>query len=886
VAPLAVDPEAYFAAGSAVVAAGDGLNAAMTVLTTGFGANTGLDLAGEVFGLSYQSSAESVVTLAAAVINACRHNGAVVQLCASNYSHAEAASVLGGGAGVLQPPAEPVKIGAPGPPGTLGPGEPPPLLWAVVQSFVDGVWPNGDVAGLHAAAGCWRTFGAAAGGMQRALNASKTLIGSQQMPEGDAITQALSQMGDTTGKLGEQCGQMARTLDEFANQVAQAQNAIRDLLHQLESLGDLWHDVVSILDGDALDEIKRIARDVNGVLRNLGREARAFEQGITLLMQVADGLVVNMEKSMRGQFTHFLGDAVGNQVANVSEKFINGNEGFVKEAIKAVQGPADLNPGWFVVDPKGAAATWNSTLEDQFKPSLLNEILNPQEGGEANLQMWKSLLHLDDWGGSRPGMGQGELGFDVAASLIPGVGEAGAGARAAEGASEVADAAGTLGRAGQLGDVAATSGALSDISKTSAGLTKDLEGLKVDVPKADPLPSGRPVGPPVPKPFEAPVEPTPRSVDSAPPGTPAPHSPTAPGPGRPEPPVVPHEPARASAGGPREPVSVPAAPGEHQPASAAVQSPQEAPALASATSPAVAPHLPSGAPSAELSAPGGGGWHGPGDGGPPGGPHESPPHEGGPRGPGDGGPADGRPSGLPPDGGPPKTPPDGDSAHPPGDGSPPGGERQDPVHSHGPSGDGWHRLPDDPIDPHHGEPLPEHWDFDDDPADPSRIKEPVAKLITDTDAPFGRDAQGHAYTEQEYAERFNKIGHEGRHWINYPDNAGALPGTRVAYTDPEKFLRDYGSELDRIGDNKGKYLAIVDDGRAAPWEQRSLHVDSLHDPYNGYKFGDLPEGWTIEVSEVAPGLGQPGGSIQVRIFDADGKGQSIEKLVLRGVLRP
>ena len=138
--------------GSAVVAAGDGLNAAMTVLTTGFGADTGLDLAGEVFGLSYQSSAESVVTLAAAVINACRHNGAVVQLCASNYSHAEAASVLGGGASALQPPAEPVKIGAPGPPGTLGPGEPPPLLWAVVQSFVDDAWPNGDVAA--SACGC------------------------------------------------------------------------------------------------------------------------------------------------------------------------------------------------------------------------------------------------------------------------------------------------------------------------------------------------------------------------------------------------------------------------------------------------------------------------------------------------------------------------------------------------------------------------------------------------------------------------------------------------------------------------------------------------------------------------------------------------------------
>jgi hypothetical protein len=131
VAPLAVDPEALFAAGSAVVATGDRLNAAMTVLTTGFGANTGLDLAGEVFGLSYQSTAESLLKLAAAVINVCRHNGAQIQLGASNYSHAEAASVLGGGATVLPPPLEPVKIGAPGPPGTLGPRQ----LLAVVEQI-------------------------------------------------------------------------------------------------------------------------------------------------------------------------------------------------------------------------------------------------------------------------------------------------------------------------------------------------------------------------------------------------------------------------------------------------------------------------------------------------------------------------------------------------------------------------------------------------------------------------------------------------------------------------------------------------------------------------------------------------------------------------------
>jgi hypothetical protein len=205
---------------------------------------------------------------------------------------------------------------------------------------------------------------------------------------------------------------------------------------------------------------------------------------------------------------------------------------------------------------------------------------------------------------------------------------------------------------------------LGDIGKTGTDLTKDLENLKLDLPKTDPPPDaaggGRPVGAPPPKPLEAPGEPTPRPPESAPPGTPTPLSPTAPG--RPEAPVGPHEPAPAPAGGPREPVSAPATTGERlpsaipqpaeptparvpvspggsavEPAPAAAHSLQPAPALTSAPS-ASAPHFTSPASRPpELPAPGGG-WHGPGDGGPPGGhPHGGPPHHGGPHGHGDGG---------------------------------------------------------------------------------------------------------------------------------------------------------------------------------------------------------------------------------------------------------
>jgi Tuberculosis necrotizing toxin len=161
----------------------------------------------------------------------------------------------------------------------------------------------------------------------------------------------------------------------------------------------------------------------------------------------------------------------------------------------------------------------------------------------------------------------------------------------------------------------------------------------------------------------------------------------------------------------------------------------------------------------------------------------------------------------------------------------------------------------------------------------NHINSEVQKLMEDHGAPFGHDAEGHAYTQEEYEERFNKLGPDGQHWYNFPGNAGAAPGTRIAYTDPRQFVHDYGAQLDRIGDDEGTYLGVMENGRAASWEERALHVNSLGDPYHAYTLGQLPERWTIEVSEVAPGLGQPGGSLQARIIDPEGEPRSVEELI-------
>lgn len=609
--PLAVDPQALYAAGSAVAAAGGGLAANMTVLAAGFAAHTGLDAAGTLFGLEYQSAGESLLTAATAVINACGQSGAKIQQGAVNYSNADAASNLRGGAGVLQAPPAPTEIAPPGPPGTWGKGEPPPLLWAVVQSFLDDVWPDGDVGALHAAAGRWRSFGAAIGGVGGSLNAAKTLLDGQHIPEGDKIDQALSLIGGCAARVGKGCEELARRLDEFASEVAHAQQSIRDLLNRLGSLTDLGHDLMLIVKGDALEEIKKVVNDIQGVLHNLGREARAAEQEIKMGMQIVDGEVVKLEKYVRGELKQYLGDPVGNQMATVFDMWLNANEGVLKGAVGMAQAFGDLDPRWFLLDPEGASDTWANLGKGLWKGSLFNAFLNPQEASEAHLQQLKGLLHLEDWSRARPALGFGENLFDLSTFLIPGGGEvgaaadgAGAAARGAKAAAEAGEAEAAGGRvAGGIAGVVGPRGLLADIAGTGSKVTKDLEGVAGNLPKIEPPPvGGRPVGLPPGKLPDAPVGPAPHAPDAAP-G--APH-----GPGSPEPPgPTGGQPAPAPGGGPHEPgggppASAPApAGGPHEPPGPTAAGPAPA-------APAGGPHEPGS--DAPAATPASGGPHGPG----------------------------------------------------------------------------------------------------------------------------------------------------------------------------------------------------------------------------------------------------------------------------------
>ncbi len=121
----------------------------------------------------------------------------------------------------------------------------------------------------------------------------------------------------------------------------------------------------------------------------------------------------------------------------------------------------------------------------------------------------------------------------------------------------------------------------------------------------------------------------------------------------------------------------------------------------------------------------------------------------------------------------------------------------------------------------------------------------------------------------------------------YPGNDGATPGTRIRCTEAKAAIDCYGLDVDRIGDPDGSRMWFFVDGRPAWFEERSLPVSSLAKHYYKYQLtGLLPPGWSIEVSEVAPAFGRPGGATQLRFFDHDDITVAIGKLLDVGALVP
>jgi hypothetical protein len=536
-APITVDPEALASAGKSVGAVGEEIAAAVNALASGLsgGAPTGLDDAGLAFGISYQKSAQALLDAAEAAVKAGRGIGFGVQMSATNYSRADAASTIGGGSSPLTAPTAPGDFSAPACPPSLGGGVPPPFLWGMVQAFIPDVWPDGEPARLTAAATAWDTFATTINSIAGEFAGPSGVIGAQQIPEGDAMTSAISELSQSLSQIASEAGKLATQTREFADDVAHTQNAIGDLLDRVSPSGFL-DGITAVLSGDALDELKEIAEDIKTVLGGFGRQVEGRTQLLQQLIDWIDGSVVSTQKWARKEFTHYLGEDVGGLAANVFEFQTNVGEGFIKAGIESIQSIEQLDPTRFAYDFDGATATWGALADTAKYADPMYALTHPIGAFEHGKGMLSGLVHAEDWRADRPGLGVGGLGFEVASS-VTGVGAA---KTATKGAVEAAETAAEH-AAPELRAMSGTAAEVSSIGENTSKITEKLDNLD-NFPTGGALPGSHGptippslTGPKAPVAPHIPEMPAPRGVaesrvphSSAPTATPA-HTPEVPG---------------------------------------------------------------------------------------------------------------------------------------------------------------------------------------------------------------------------------------------------------------------------------------------------------------------------------------------------------------------
>lgn len=276
---------------------------------------------------------------------------------------------------------------------------------------------------------------------------------------------------------------------EFAADVEATQNAIRDLLGRLSPAGFL-DGIGALLSGDALDELKEIPEDIRTVLDNLKRQADSRQQSMQDVMQLIDGAVVSLEQKARKEFTHYLGEDVGNAAATVFDFQLNMREGILKGGIGALEDIQQLNPLRFAYDFEGAKDTWGGMLETNFHASIVGQIIDPERAAQTQKEMLQGAVHAEDWTTERPGLGLGQNLFDVGSAMVGGAGAARAGTRAA---GEAADAAGPGVRAAGVVDDAVTE--TSAIAGRAGSIADNLDDIGDTIP---PGATGVPSGPGVP----------------------------------------------------------------------------------------------------------------------------------------------------------------------------------------------------------------------------------------------------------------------------------------------------------------------------------------------------------------------------------------------------
>ena len=128
------------------------------------------------------------------------------------------------------------------------------------------------------------------------------------------MTSAISELTQSLSGIASEAGKLATQTQEFADDVENTQNAIRDLLDRVSPSG-LWDGIQAVFSGDALEELKEIADDIKSVLEGYGHQAEGRRDTLQIAMGMIDDAIVSVEKWARREFPHYLGEDVGNALA-------------------------------------------------------------------------------------------------------------------------------------------------------------------------------------------------------------------------------------------------------------------------------------------------------------------------------------------------------------------------------------------------------------------------------------------------------------------------------------------------------------------------------------------------------------------------------------------
>ncbi|MFB1294289.1 TNT domain-containing protein [Mycobacterium sp. pW049] len=844
---IEVDPEALIAAGQQTGAIGaqlaqlsDALGAAL-----GGGISSGMDPAGMNFGLKYGHQAGEFTSAVADAANAFASVGMLLQATGYNYRYADAAATIGGPGPSGGVGAEPRKaLPAHVPAGPNGVTVPPPDKWYLIQPFLQvlpGIgffsgtamtWPSGNASIMGVTAAQWRNFATGFALIEPQMSGITSVVGAQQIPEGAAMKTALESLGTAISSLAEVSNSVAQSITDFASGVQATQDAIRRILDRL-SLDGLWDTVKGIFTGEADDILREVAHDVSAVLNNFQQQVK----GIVGLLDELTGLIGDaataFQKWIRPILVENFGEGVGNRLADAVTLYTDIQVGTVTGLIGTVSGVVAM------ADPdtwKGMAEMALSVAKD---PSTLPGVL-------AN--MGKEFVAWDKWSGDHPGRAAGEAAFNIGSLFVPGgaLSKTGSVAKGLNLSRHVLEE-GRLPKLGELGSW--TRGAPNTIE--APHVPEFNSGSAGGVPPLRPegIPGG--AGPGAPGTGAAPSGATPSGGGPSG-GGPRPGEPSAPA-ARPsgagaEGGAGPRAPLDAGGGGDGDPSQGPSASPNGSP-SEAPQTPNNAPAHSA----------PSHTPSPEASGGGGGA--------------EASPHSGGS--------ADAGGTRM------------GEPAPPTNEGGalPSAGEGHESGTGHGAD---LGESDNDSFDQsQHDSSLPHNSDNGDQQSDHSATHGP--------DRHDGHDEKHHGEARpagdvfpdaKPYGDlsedQFNDQFTDDRGQLIYPDDTDpakpyAIPGTvRVLGFDELRSELD-GLVLDRLGHPGGGWLSP----EGTSYEERALPPNSLEKDYYRYAVNTsvpLPDGWSIEASEVAPWFGQPGGGVQYRLLAPEGDRPSVQRLLDIGFL--